>query len=902
MADPHVTFELLAAHDAGRITRQEVLEFATRHLLSGCRPCAAEYGAFAAERGAEPAWSEADREPEPAPDRVEHGASEYARVVRGVADAASELEQHLQREAVQAARELRELLALPHEEALAKVHRARIRFRSPALAQLLLAEVRAALPDRPRQALERAELAEKVAWRLTSRGRPLPALQAELGVLAVAHQGNAHRVLDDLRAADHAFDFARGAADHNGVVDPAVLAELDALEGSLRRDQRRFGEAERLLRRSVTLAVAAEDRLRVVRSLLKLGILYHHWDRPAEAFGHAEAAAQVMPSGAPRRLRLCAVHNQIDSLCELGEYDVAGELLAEARQLYAGFDDLWTTGRLAWVQAKMARGRGELESATRRLAAARDGFSSSGAQFDTGLVSLELSDFLYSLGKRSKALRSAEKALRTFQELEIAREVKRAQKRIRWLSARHENRGTTLPVLGDEGSASLVEMRHTVHLSKDLLSAVYQGRIHDDRLDALVLEHLASRCRVCAEEIAAWATWRRLRSTPQGAAGVLEALKILLRELPEAAETTEEARRRAARELEELRPLPQRERLERVERPRTSRTGPELAELCLEVARGALPGHPREALEWAQVAERAAVWSFGRRGRERIQALAALARAHQGNALRILEDFPRAEACFADAAGDVRLTRVTDPVILAEIHRLEASLHRALRRFEAAQHCLEQAELLYRVVGDAEQSARIHLKLGTLWHARGRPEKSLQAADRAAAALPAEADARSRLAISHNRADCLCDLGRPMEALDVLEEARFLYDLFDDPWTRLRLAWLEGKIAHGRGDPERAEEHLRAAREGFLAEESAYDAALVSLELALLYLEDGRTQEIRRLAHEMVATFRAVGVHREALAAATLFAEAAERDRISARQIGLLAFFVRRAAAGVDGS
>lgn len=441
----------------------------------------------------------------------------------------------------------------------------------------------------------------------------------------------------------------------------------------------------------------------------------------------------------------------------------------------------------------------------------------------------------------------------------------------------------------------------TIHLSKELLEAALDGRVDREEVQNLMLEHLQARCRICAEEIAAWTTWRRLRSTPQGTAGVLEALKILLGKLPEAAETAEEARRRAARELEELLPLAQQNRLERVERPRTTRTGPELAELCLAVVRRALPGHPREALDWAQVAERAAVWSFGRRGRERTEALAALARAHQGNALRVLEDFARAEARFADAAEDVRLTRVTDPAILAEIQRLEASLHRDLRRFEAAQHCLEQAELLYRVVGDAEQSARIHLKLGTLWHARGHVDRSLTAAERAAAALPTGADLRFRLAVSHNRADCLCDLGRPMDALDVLEEARPLYDLFDDPWTRLRLAWLEGKIARGRGEAERAEERLRTAREGFLAEECAYDSALVSLELALLYLDEGRTAEIRPLAEEMVATFRSLGVDREALAAATLFAQGARRDRISARQIGLVAFFVRRAAVGGAG-
>lgn len=429
MTSFHVTFELLAAQDEGRITRQEVLENATRHLLETCPPCAAEYGAFAAERGEELGWGEEDLERQP--ERTEHGASEYTHVVRGVAEAAPDLEEHLHREAVQAARELRELLALPHEEALGKIHRARTRFRSPSLAQLLLAEVRSALPDRPREALERAELAEKVAWRLSSAGRPLPSLQAELGVLAVAHQGNAHRVLDDLRAADRSFDFARGTADHNGVVDPAVLAELDALEGSLRRDQRRFGEAEHLIRRSVTLAVAAEDRLRVVRSLLKLGSLYHAQGALERALSQVDAALQALPPEAPHRLRLCAVHNRLDCLCDLGEHSIAEELLQEAQPLYRQFDDPWTVHRVGWLKGKIARGSGRMGEAISQLEVARMGFASAGARYDAALVSLELAELHLDAGRPSEGRRVAAEALPLFASLRIPREAAAALAQVR---------------------------------------------------------------------------------------------------------------------------------------------------------------------------------------------------------------------------------------------------------------------------------------------------------------------------------------------------------------------------------------------------------------------------------------------------------------------------------------
>jgi len=437
----------------------------------------------------------------------------------------------------------------------------------------------------------------------------------------------------------------------------------------------------------------------------------------------------------------------------------------------------------------------------------------------------------------------------------------------------------------------------TVHLSKELLDAVAAGRLGPGLLQKLLFEHLADRCPECGDALLAWAGWRRVRGTPRGAAGIVEALKLLLAEVPEAGQAALETRERARLDLATLHPLSHRERLARIDRAVEPFRGPELAALCLEEARRSLPAHPRRAWEWAVVAEQAALWTRGPRGVERADALAAVAVAHQGNALRALERFRAAGERFARAEELVRLGGVTDLSALAEIHCLEASFHRALRRFEASEQCLLQGVLLYRVAEEVDKEARTLVKLATLYQAQGWAARALEAvehAETALAALPKAADPRLLLAAQHNRARFLCDLGHHVDASEVLERARPLYDLYDDPWTRLRLAWLEGTIARGRGEVKRAEERLRTAREGFLAEESAYDAALVSLELAALYLDEGRTAAVRRLAREMVGTFRFLGVRREALAAAALFAEAAERERVTARLVARLALYLRQ--------
>jgi len=421
MADFHLTFELLTAHDAGQITHRELLELASRHLFNLCPACAAEYRAFVEgldDQGTAPAPT-----PEAAGQTGRYGSEEYRRVIEAVAERAETLETAVRKEESRAAYELRELLALPLDEALCKVRRARKRFSSPPLAEALLSEARASLPDRPRRALAFAKMAEKVAWRIGTKGSRLPTLRAELAVLAIAHQGNARRVLDDLPGAHLAFGRARLVLTEVAVTDPAVLAEIDGLEGSLRRGQRRFGEAEKLLQRAVALAVAAEDRLRVVRVLLTLGSLYCQWGLPERALGLADAAASALPPEAPERLRLATCHNRLFYLCDLGEHEVAADLLVEARSLYQRFDDPWTINRLRWLEGKIARGLGRLDDALGQLSLAREWFAVSGSLYDAALVSLELAALYLDEGRTAAVRRLSQEMVGTFRFLGVRREA-----------------------------------------------------------------------------------------------------------------------------------------------------------------------------------------------------------------------------------------------------------------------------------------------------------------------------------------------------------------------------------------------------------------------------------------------------------------------------------------------
>ncbi|HBL31874.1 MAG TPA: hypothetical protein DD490_34055 [Acidobacteria bacterium] len=150
------------------------------------------------------------------------------------------------------------------------------------------------------------------------------------------------------------------------------------------------------------------------------------------------------------------------------------------------------------------------------------------------------------------------------------------------------------------------------------------------------------------------------------------------------------------------------------------------------------------------------------------------------------------------------------------------------------------------------------------------------------------------LCAHYNLALYLVAAGRLDEAADQLEMDEPLYRHFPEPWAQLRLLWLNGDIAAGKGDLAAAERAYLQTREGFTAHHMGYDAAMVSLDLAALHLEAGLLADVQQLAEEMLPIFQAQVVDRETLAALRLFQEAARRQEVTVEKVRELATRLRR--------
>jgi tetratricopeptide (TPR) repeat protein len=265
-------------------------------------------------------------------------------------------------------------------------------------------------------------------------------------------------------------------------------------------------------------------------------------------------------------------------------------------------------------------------------------------------------------------------------------------------------------------------------------------------------------------------------------------------------------------------------------------------------------------------------------GPERIEDLRARAWGYLANARRVRSDFHGAEEALTSAYDHLR--RGTQaPCEEAVLLDLEGSLRRAQRRFADASALFRRAEELFRSAGDLHRAGRSLVKLSTVHYFVGEIDEAISVLTRAVPLIDPEVEPRLLLCAQHNLVDYLTIAGRIPEARRVYGETRALYRDFAEPWVQSRRKWVRARILLGLGKDDLAESLFLAARDSFVTEGIPYDTALVSLELASLYAQRGRTADLKRLAEEMLPIFTSLQIHREALAALSFLCQAIESER-----------------------
>lgn len=300
--------------------------------------------------------------------------------------------------------------------------------------------------------------------------------------------------------------------------------------------------------------------------------------------------------------------------------------------------------------------------------------------------------------------------------------------------------------------------------------------------------------------------------------------------------------------------------------------------------------HPREALELAElalfIAERVpgdAAW----RAR-----LAGWAGAHVANGHRVCNDLKAMEAALERALRFWDEGAPGDPGLLdpAVVPWIEAACRREQRKFKKALKRIDEALELDR----GELRGKILLSKSAILAILNDTEGMTVALAEAAPLIDERKEPQIALMLRFNLIVGLTMIGQAAEAEPRLREIRRLAVKLGEVLGLVRVVWLEGKAATELGRNREAESAFKQVRREFESCQLALDYALVSLDLSILLLKEGRSAEVKLIAEEMFWIFTTQEIQREAFAALQLFCEAAKRETASVELAGRVIRFLQR--------
>lgn len=305
------------------------------------------------------------------------------------------------------------------------------RFVNWGLCELLCQESARLIAVDPERAVEAAELAVLISDLLKEDEPGRCQRLYQLRGLAWAHDGNARRVLGDLRSAAESFAIAEswweaGAAALGDVLgyEPVLLD----LKASLLIAQRRFPEAFDLLDRLFALHTDGgrpehRDAHLASRSLIKKSLILAEIGDPEGSIGLLRDAEGLVDAERDPRLYLCLCHNLLWNLTTIEQYAQAQQMQPQVAAISRDLGNPLDLLRLRWAEARIAAGLGESAAAIGLFQELRQGFVERGMAYDAALATLELTALYAQAGSLPEVKRLSLEMAEIFQAQDVPREA-----------------------------------------------------------------------------------------------------------------------------------------------------------------------------------------------------------------------------------------------------------------------------------------------------------------------------------------------------------------------------------------------------------------------------------------------------------------------------------------------
>lgn len=323
-----------------------------------------------------------------------------------------------------------------------------------------------------------------------------------------------------------------------------------------------------------------------------------------------------------------------------------------------------------------------------------------------------------------------------------------------------------------------------------------------------------------------------------------------------------------------------------------------LCQLLLQKSREATFSDPARGVELANLALRIVRHLGKAYDPNWVLDLRARCFAYLGNARRVLGELRSADDAFAKAESCLARSSSGNLEVEAEILDLKSSLRRAQRRLDEALELLDQSLSLYREAGETHGIAKSLVKKAKVLEELTDFAGAIDLLQRFSQEVDATCEEQL---FAYARFNLLCSLilaERHEEAEKLFPEVQDLLQATAQPLDLVRLRWAEGLIHLGLGRRGPAEAAFREVQREFLERGMGYDAALVSLDLARLYAQEGCTDDLKRLAAELMPIFESRDVHREAIVTLLMFQRACEEERLTVELVQQFAAHLRRERRG----
>lgn len=293
------------------------------------------------------------------------------------------------------------------------------RFRSFSLCLLLLDRSRAVAPDDPRGGEEWALLALHLADFLDPKVHGVRLIE-DLRARSWTFLANARRIAGNFLGAEWAFERAEKHL-RQGTRDRLERAQVLVLKASLWRLQNRLTEAERLLRRALSIWLSAGESRRAVEAMIVWALVYQEYGEPERSIRLLREASELPAAVRDPRLALAIYHNLATCLLDAGKLLEAQGVLLFNRELYERVPGTVLRGRC--IEGQLAGELGRTAEAEALLTEARDAFLEQGLIYDAALVTIDLAQVSLQAGRAADAEVLAREAFAVFVGLRVEREA-----------------------------------------------------------------------------------------------------------------------------------------------------------------------------------------------------------------------------------------------------------------------------------------------------------------------------------------------------------------------------------------------------------------------------------------------------------------------------------------------